>query len=94
MLNVRVPRARAPLLESLESRTFATVSHSVLIHPGWALRVPHASALAPTDAVGPIPLTEFGPSTTYQGQEGGLYGAPGATSRRHLSSTPPWWPHR
>src|SRR5689334_10672084 len=75
MLKIRVPRARRPLLESLESRTVATASHGFLIHPGLAHRVPHAAALAPSDAVGPIPLNAFGPGATYQGQEGGLYGA-------------------
>src|SRR6185437_7457324 len=75
MLKIRVPRACIPLFESLESRTVASVSPAGLIRPGLAHRVPHAVALAPSDAVGPIPLTAFGPGATYQGQEGGLYGA-------------------
>jgi hypothetical protein len=75
MLKIRVPRACTPLCESLESRALATASHAGLIHPGSAHRVPHAVAVAPKDAVGPIPLTAFGPGATYQGQEGGLYGA-------------------
>src|SRR5690349_4791916 len=75
MLNVRVSRARTPLFEPLEVRTVAAVSHAGLMHPGLAHLAPHAAALAPSGAVGPIPLTEFGPGATYQGQEGGLYGA-------------------
>src|SRR5262245_8287054 len=75
MIRIRGPRACRPLCESLESRTVATASHVGLIHAALAHRIPHAVALARSEALGPIPLTELSPGESYQGQDGGLYGA-------------------
>jgi hypothetical protein len=69
------PRIYRPLCETLESRTVATVSHASLIDSGLAHRRLHgAVALAAADAGGLIPLTELGPGSSYEGQDGGLYG--------------------
>jgi hypothetical protein len=70
------PRTYRPSCESLEPRTVATVSHAGLIDPGSVHRHLHgATALAAADAGGLIPLTELGPGSSYQAQDGGLYGS-------------------
>jgi hypothetical protein len=75
MIKMKGSRACRPICESLESRTVATVSHASPIHAVLAHGVPRtAVAAVPTDADGLIPLNDLGPGTSYQGQDGGLYG--------------------